>query len=138
MPDGRTLLTRAIYDTQSIDLIYRDRVASFEFASLDYASPEKNRYAYKLEGLDRDWTELGNRRALMFTTLPAGRYTLRVKETNSDGLWNEEGAALLITREVAGEPPEKVIDHLFRRLDEWRGAAHQDDDVTAVLLQFKG
>lgn len=41
-------------------------------------------------------------------------------------------------REVAGRPPEEVIDHLFMRLDEWRGAAPQDDDVTAVVLQFKG
>lgn len=96
MPDGRTLLTRAIYDTPRVELTHRDRVVSFEFASLDYASPEKNRYAYMLEGLDRDWTELGNRRTLMFTTLPHGRYTLQVKGTNGDGVWNEEGAALRI------------------------------------------
>lgn len=94
MPDGRTLLTRTIYNTSRIDLTYWDRVASFEFASLDYASPEKNRYAYKLDGLDQVWTELGSRRTLMFTTLPPGHYTLRVKGTNGDGIWNEEGAAL--------------------------------------------
>ncbi len=96
LPDGRTLLTRSIAYTDRIELGYRDRVVSFEFASLDFATPEKNRYAYKLEGLDRDWIDFGTHRRVMFTTLPAGRYTLRVKGTNSDGVWNETGAALAL------------------------------------------
>jgi len=96
MGDGRTLLRSAIPFTDRIELTYRDKVVSFEFASMDYASPEKNRYAYKLEGLGGDWNDLGTRRTLMFTTLPPGRYTLRAKGTNGDGVWNEEGASLRI------------------------------------------
>ncbi len=97
MQDGRTLLTRSITYTHRIELGHGDRVVSFEFASLDYASPEKNHYAYRLEGLQDDWTDLGARRFIMLTTLPAGRYTLRVKGTNSDGVWSDEGVSLNIS-----------------------------------------
>ena len=94
MADGRVMLERSIDATTSITLTHLDRVVSFEFAALDFASPDKNRYAYRLEGLHRDWLDLGNRRFVMFTTLPAGRYRLMVKGTNGDGVWNEEGAAI--------------------------------------------
>ncbi len=90
---GRSL-SRDISSTRQIELTHGDKVVSFEFTSMDYASPDKNLYAYKLDGLDRTWTNLGTRRSLMFTTLPPGRYTLRVKGTNSDGVWNEEGTSL--------------------------------------------
>jgi serine phosphatase RsbU (regulator of sigma subunit) len=96
MPDGRTLLARSITDTRRVDLSYQDRVLSFQFAALDYASPEKNRYAYRLEGLDERWSDAGTRRFVMYTTLPPGKYVLRVKGTNSDGVWNEEGEWLAI------------------------------------------
>ncbi len=94
MADGRTLLERSIADTPSITLTHRDRVVSFEFAALEFTAPEKNRYAYRLVGLHQDWVDLGAQRFVMFTTLPAGTYTLRIRGTNSDGVWNEEGAAL--------------------------------------------
>ncbi len=82
-------LERPIYDTDSIVLDYTDYVVSFEFAALDYAAPEKNAYAYKLEGFDEDWIELGTSRRATYTNLDAGAYTLRVKGSNNDGVWNE-------------------------------------------------
>ena len=94
MGDGRVLLERSIDATGSLELSHRDRVVSFEFAALDFTVPEKNRYAYRLEGLHRDWVDLGSRRFVMFTTLPAGDYLLRVKATNGDGVWNETGTEL--------------------------------------------
>jgi serine phosphatase RsbU (regulator of sigma subunit)/ligand-binding sensor domain-containing protein len=96
LADGRTLLTRSITDTDRIELLHRDRVLSFQFAALDFASPERNRYAYKLDGLDERWSDAGTRRFVMYTTLPPGHYVLRVKGTNSDGVWNDEGASLAI------------------------------------------
>ncbi len=99
LPDGRTLLTKSITDTGRLDLLNRDRVLSFQFAALDFAAPERNRYAYKLEGLDERWSDAGTRRFVMYTTLPPGNYVLRVKGTNSDGVWNEEGASLAIVVE---------------------------------------
>ncbi len=92
--EGRTILTQSITATNKIVLLPRDRVVSFEFASLHFAAPAKNRYAYKLEGLYKTWVDLGTRRFVMFSTLPSGSYTLRVRGTNSDGVWNETGASI--------------------------------------------
>ncbi len=92
--DGRTILKSVITYTPEIVLGHGDRVVSFEFASLDFAAPEKNRYSYRLEGLQDEWMNIGTRRFVMFTTLPAGSYTLRVRGTNGDGVWNEEGVTL--------------------------------------------
>jgi PAS domain S-box-containing protein len=87
-------LGKSIMDTTDINLSYRVQVISFEFAALDYTSPPGNRYAYKMEGLDRDWIDAGARRAASYTSLPPGDYIFRVKGTNSDGVWNETGTML--------------------------------------------
>lgn len=69
----------------------------FEFATLSYAEPQKNQYAYRLDNLEKDWTSLGNPRFGRYTNLPGGTYTLRMKGSNNDGFWNEEGALLKVT-----------------------------------------
>ena len=79
---------------RSVDLGYRDNVVSFEFAALDYAAPERNRYAYKLEGFDSDWIDLGHQGKVTLTNLDDGDYTLQVRAANADGAWNEVGLAL--------------------------------------------
>lgn len=94
--EGRTILKSVITCTPEIVLGHGDRVVSFEFSALDFATPEKNHYAYRLEGLQDEWMNIGTRRFVMFTTLPAGSYTLRVRGTNGDGVWNEEGVTLRI------------------------------------------
>jgi diguanylate cyclase (GGDEF)-like protein len=83
-----------VYALRSLDLGYRDAVVGFEFAALHFAAPERNRFAYKLEGFDSDWIDLGNQGRVTFTNLDAGSYTLRVRAANADGTWNEEGLAL--------------------------------------------
>jgi len=83
--------------TEQIELSYQDRILSFEFAALHYAIPERNQYAHLMEGFDRDWNYVGNRRFATYTNLPPGRYTFRVKGSNSDGVWNERGASLTVT-----------------------------------------
>jgi diguanylate cyclase (GGDEF)-like protein len=67
---------------------------SFEFAALDFADSAKNEYMYKLEGFDKDWIALGNRRTVTYTDLSDGNYLLRVKAANSDGVWNETGFSM--------------------------------------------
>lgn len=68
----------------------QDKSISIEFATLYYVSPEKIRYAYRLEGFDADWVEVeSNRRFASYTNLPAGNYTFRVKCTNPDGEWSD-------------------------------------------------
>jgi ligand-binding sensor domain-containing protein/signal transduction histidine kinase len=82
---------------EHIQLSYQDNFISFEFAALDYAAPEKNQYAYMLEGQDPGWVAAGTRRHVDYTNLRGGEYVFRVKGSNNDGVWNEEGVAILIT-----------------------------------------
>jgi len=95
-PNGRTILLESIMETRLLKLSPRDRVISFEFVALNYAAPEKNQYAYFMEGFDAQWNYVGNRRFANYTNLPHGRYVFRVKGSNNDGLWNEEGTSLAI------------------------------------------
>ena len=84
---------KPVYSVEEIDLSYKDYVFTFEFAALDFSAPEKNKYAYKMEGLDKDWIyTASSRRFATYTTLPPGEYIFRVKGSNSDGIWNEKGA----------------------------------------------
>ncbi|MFN2109349.1 MAG: two-component regulator propeller domain-containing protein [Anaerolineae bacterium] len=92
-----SLLPQAISLLDLLHLSYKDSVFSFEFAALSYSTPERNQYAYMLEGFDEDWNyTTAKRRFATYTNLDGGTYTFRVKASNSDGVWNEEGAALKI------------------------------------------
>jgi len=82
---------------EHIQLSYRDDFISFEFAALDYTAPDRNRYLYMLEGQDADWVQAGSRRHVDYTNLKGGDYVFRVKGSNNDGVWNEEGATVYIT-----------------------------------------
>ncbi len=84
-----------------IDIGHNEDSISFEFAALDYASPEHNSYRYKLEGFDREWIDLGNRRRVTYTDLNDGQYVLRVQAANSAGVWNEAGLALPVRVQAA-------------------------------------
>ncbi|MEJ7578247.1 MAG: two-component regulator propeller domain-containing protein [Pyrinomonadaceae bacterium] len=65
----------------------------FHYAGLSFVAPERVHYKYKLEGLDRDWTDAGARRTAYYTNIPPGDYKFRVIAANNDGVWNEQGAA---------------------------------------------
>jgi len=82
--------------TKKIILNYQQSSISFDFAALNYVTPENNDYAYKLEGLDTGWVYAGNARKASYTNLSAGTYTFYVKASNNDGLWNETGASVKI------------------------------------------
>jgi diguanylate cyclase (GGDEF)-like protein len=77
-----------------LDLSRREGSVSFEFAALDYRNPGRNLYSYRLEGFDADWSPPGTGHSAAYTRLPGGEYVFRVKGSNCDGLWNEEGLAL--------------------------------------------
>lgn len=89
-------LDRALAEVKEIELTYMQDVFSFEFAALNFTNPEKNQYAYIMEGFDREWTYAGTRRFLTYTHLSPGTYVLRVKASNSDGVWNEAGTSIRI------------------------------------------
>ena len=94
---GNQTVQADLADGQAIELSFTDRFISFEFAALDYAAPEKNQYAYMLEGQDKEWIETGTRRHVDYTNLRGGKYIFRVKGSNNHGVWNEVGTALYIT-----------------------------------------
>ncbi len=89
-------LSTAQFYQQPIELDYRDNFLSFEFAALDFTNPTKNRYAYRLSGVNEGWVDNGSRRFINFTNLAPGQYEFRVKGSNNDGVWNETGAAVWI------------------------------------------
>ena len=90
-------LRQAINVASSIALRYGQSVFRFQFAALDFTAPRKNRYAYKLEGFDREWQYTdATRRFATYTHLDPGDYTFYVKASNNDGVWNERGVALHI------------------------------------------
>lgn len=68
----------------------------FSFVALSYCSPEKNQYAYMLEGYDKEWNYVGNQTRATYANLPAGTYTFRVKATNNDGIWSDKEATITI------------------------------------------
>lgn len=80
-----------------VTLKWPDNSFEFEFAALSYAQPEKNQYTYMLEGFDEDWNEIGTRRYGKYTNLPGGTYTLHLRGSNNDGVWNEAGTAVQVT-----------------------------------------
>jgi two-component sensor histidine kinase len=82
-------LDGSISAIDAITLSYRDNYFSFEFAALDYSTPDRNRYAYMMEGLDKDWIHSGTRNYAGYTHVDAGTYTFMVKGTNGDGVWND-------------------------------------------------
>ena len=91
------LVGENISTKKHITLNYNDNFFSFSFAALNYLQTSENKYAYKLEGFNDDWINLGTERKITFTNLDPGDYVLRVKASNNDGLWNEQGAYLSIT-----------------------------------------
>jgi signal transduction histidine kinase/ligand-binding sensor domain-containing protein len=84
-------------DGEHIELPYQDSFVSFDFAALDYNAPQQNEYAYILQGLDEEWVIAGTRRHADYPSLRPGEYVFRVVGSNSDGVWNEQGASVHLT-----------------------------------------
>ncbi|MCP4630592.1 MAG: hypothetical protein GY850_44825, partial [bacterium] len=79
-----------------ITLDWQSNFFEFQFAALNYTKPEKNQYAYMLEGLDKDWYYSGHKPFGRYAGIPGGTYTLRLKGSNNDGVWNEQGVSIRI------------------------------------------
>ncbi len=94
---GHPILQKSIIDAPEATLNYNDNVFSIEFASLSFVTNSKAKYAYWLEGFNTSWMQAdGNMRKATYTNLPPGHYTLRVRATNEDGVWNDKEARLSI------------------------------------------
>jgi signal transduction histidine kinase/ligand-binding sensor domain-containing protein/DNA-binding response OmpR family regulator len=95
--DDESPLKENILFTKELVIPFSDNYISFEFAALDYNNPEKIQYAYMMEGFNKEWIYSGNQRFATYTNLDAGNYSFKVKSTNSDGIWNEEGTSIKVT-----------------------------------------
>lgn len=93
---GVQLQHREVVGVSELSIPYNTAVFSVRFAALSYVSPQRNRYAYMLEGKEEDWIETGDASRVTYSNLPPGTYTFRVRASNSDGVWNDEGARMLI------------------------------------------
>lgn len=97
LESGRTILENAITEAKQVVLSHKDKVFSFEFTALHYFAPEKNQYAYMMQGLEDDWNYVGTRRFVNYTAVRPGKYLFKVKGSNEDGVWNEDGTSLWVT-----------------------------------------
>ncbi|UCH14903.1 MAG: PAS domain S-box protein, partial [Bacteroidales bacterium] len=95
--DAREYANKSLRTLKEIKLPHKINDISFEFAALEYSSPLKNKYKYKLEGYNSDWIETdASRRFANYTNLNHGKYLFRVIASNEDGNWNEEGTGISI------------------------------------------
>ena len=97
--DEDSPLTQDIAFTKRIVLSHDQSNIGFTFASLSYVNPEANIIAYKMDGVNKDWIETSEARSVTYANLAPGEYTLHVKGSNSDGVWNDEEAILSIVIE---------------------------------------
>ena len=98
IPGDDAPISIPVSEVTDIRLTYKDSVFSFEFVALDFTILEKNQYAYMMEGFDSAWIPTtAQKRFATYTNLNGGHYTFRVKASNSDGVWNEEGVTVRLT-----------------------------------------
>ena len=89
-------LQKHISETDTIEISYKDKSISFEFVALNYTDSKKNEYAYMMENFDNKWNYVGTRKFAYYTNLRPGKYRFRVKASNNDGVWNEEGNSMYL------------------------------------------
>lgn len=96
-PAPKGILTQHISKTDYIELSYKDASISFELLALGYSQPQKNQYAYMIEGVDPDWHHAGSGHTASYTGLPRGKeLVFKAKAANHDGIWNETPTVLRI------------------------------------------
>ena len=101
-PGEKSPLKKSILFADQVDLKYHENFIRIEFAALNYTHPEKNRYRYILEGVDRDTVNAQLRSYAEYTDLSPGKYTFWATGSNNAGLWNTEGTQLRI---IINPPP---------------------------------
>ena len=109
----------------TVELSYNDYIFTINFAALDYTAADKNHYSYQMSGISEKWIEIGNRRFVSFSNLPAGEYVFSVKGSNSDQFWNPESKSIQIN----------VKPHWAR--SKWAFAGYITGFLLAIFAFFK-
>ena len=91
IPSTNSVIKQSINVTKEITLDYNQRDITFEFSALNFVFPENNRYQYKLDGLEEEWTHVdSSRRRVRYTNLDPKEYTFMVMGSNNDNFWNTQ------------------------------------------------
>jgi two-component system, sensor histidine kinase ChiS len=146
---GDSPLQQHINLTTEITLSYQQSFFAFEFAALNFLQPSKNQHAYKLEGFDKRWNQIGTRRNAYYTNVPQGTYHFRVKGSNNDDIWNEQGTTIKIT---VLPPPWKtwwayslyiitiwaiIVSYLWRQRQKLLAKQQELEREKAIAAQLK-
>lgn len=97
VPSDTSVLKQSINIAEDLILSHKDNSFAFEFASLDFNDPSKNQYSFKLDGFDEEWSKPSTDRSVNYTNLNPGEYVFRVRGSNDDGIWNDDGRSIKIT-----------------------------------------
>jgi hypothetical protein len=97
-PDSLTnyALPGHISQLKNISIDHEHSFFSIEFTAMEFMAPNKIQYAYKLDGFDQEWVQIGNRNFASYTNLDPGNYTFQVKAANPDGFWGNQVASISI------------------------------------------
>jgi signal transduction histidine kinase/DNA-binding response OmpR family regulator len=90
-------LNQILAETEEIVFKHNQSVFTIEYSGISYTRPEKNQYAYYLEGLEESWNYVGNLRSATYTNLDSGTYVFKLKAANNDGVWSDTPLELKIT-----------------------------------------
>lgn len=94
---NQSILRSPIEQCKELVLDYENLMITFGFTALDFTTPERNRFKYRLEGFNLDWIEAGHRDVATYTNLSPGTYTLMVMGCNSFNVWSDEPTTLQLT-----------------------------------------
>jgi signal transduction histidine kinase/DNA-binding response OmpR family regulator/ligand-binding sensor domain-containing protein len=94
--NDKIFLEESVTNGPRIQLSHREKEFTIEFAALNYNSPKRNRYSYKLEGYDTEWVLAGDKRAVTYINLKSGEYEFKVRGSNNNNVWNMDGVSLPI------------------------------------------
>jgi ligand-binding sensor domain-containing protein len=95
--NDQVIIKNALHHTDKINLNYKNKNFSLEFAAFHFVAPEKNKFKYKLEGYDKNWTTVSaSHRWVTYTNLNPGKYTFRLFAANYDNIWQNKPTTLTI------------------------------------------
>lgn len=94
--DAKSLLDSKLQLQKKLVLKHNQTNLTIGYTALNYIYPEQNQYAYKMEGVDNKWNNVGDRREAFYSNLKPGEYVFQVKASNNDGVWNEDSTTLRI------------------------------------------
>ncbi len=93
---SESVVAQPVFGINRMELPYNQNRLTFDYIALHYADPSRNIYAYRLDGYDNHWIQAGAQRSATYTNLSPGAYTFHVRAANSDGIWNEKGASIIV------------------------------------------